>query len=885
MTSRKHGTAFGGTGTTVDLHDSVITGQGPTAIIAQNCVQYAAGAAGSIARCSVSNSVYTPNSVTSTGILLFGAGTMTLTDLNGANGVDNCQTGIYALDTNATIDGLDISTSVAAPESYGVYFYNTSASFNGPGSTGTPGEHARRVQAMDYASLEEHGGTPLLTAMSGSVTNACMDGFDVPFSTGISAYSAGGPLTVTATYDKVRNFDYGCWVGGTGAVLTANNNEIASNLTAGYDNTFTGAAQNAEQNWWGDAAGPAGAGDDVLGPNVDYTPWRISGASATPCAFTPTFNNQVGPVAPSGCISIANSCVAVPFTIARTDNAPLRGFSATFQLGGGLTLCGANIVFGSYLIGGTHYEIVNNGGGSYTVDGTTLGSPCGTTTPTGTLFTAYVTAPGVGTGTVTMTNLLLRDCDNAPIAATMGAPISITIDNVAPVAVANLASAQKKTGNDSNGTTKIQLTFTAPGDAATTEVYRKGYGQYPEYDDCAGSGVPTLPTYVTLGAQGWTLTGVTATGQYDEPATRDFWYYVVFTKDACGNVSSVSNLAGGTLNYHLGDVSDGVTPGAGDNLVNAVDISLLGAHYGITLSPTCGAAFNYLDVGPTTDFSVNARPTTDNKVNFEDLIMFAINYGTVSFNGPSSNGDLAGSGARGEQPKLALAFDPQTPAGMMNGTLTARLNLIDNVSATKGIHGVVAFDRARLELVNSTEGTWLAQQNPFWKAIADEKGIAIDAAALGNGVTLHGSGEVAVLTFRVKQAGARPTLATSDLRDADNRFLADRPAGADLAQDLTSSREATVTTALDVLTARPNPFQGTTEIAFSLAAAGPVELRIYDAGGRAVRTLLHGAMGAGSHALVWDGRTDDGIKVGPGVYFSALRTQDRELSRKLLLVR
>jgi hypothetical protein len=43
----------------------------------------------------------------------------------------------------------------------------------------------------------------------------------------------------------------------------------------------------------------------------------------------------------------------------------------------------------------------------------------------------------------------------------------------------------------------------------------------------------------------------------DEPGTRDFWYYVAFVEDACGNVGPVSNQTGGTLNYHLGDVHDG----------------------------------------------------------------------------------------------------------------------------------------------------------------------------------------------------------------------------------------------------------------------------------------------------------------------------------------
>ena len=87
-------------------------------------------------------------------------------------------------------------------------------------------------------------------------------------------------------------------------------------------------------------------------------------------------------------------------------------------------------------------------------------------------------------------------------------------------------------------------------------------------------------------------------------------------------------MTGGSLAYALGDVSNGIMAGQGDNLVSLADVSLLGSVYGRVL--TAGDTYAYLDVGPTTDFSVNARPLTDQRVNFEDLVMFGINFGQVS---------------------------------------------------------------------------------------------------------------------------------------------------------------------------------------------------------------------------------------------------------------
>src|SRR5205085_7544446 len=122
----------------------------------------------------------------------------------------------------------------------------------------------------------------------------------------------------------------------------------------------------------------------------------------------------------------------------------------------------------------------------------------------------------------------------------------------------------------------------------------------------------------------WTPTAVTTSGQADEPATRDFWYYVAYAKDACGNVSPASAIAAGALNYYLGDVTDGATAGLGDNGVAAPDLLLLAARYGASGAALTGG--EYLDVGPTTDRSPIARPTTDGVVDFEDLMMFALDY-------------------------------------------------------------------------------------------------------------------------------------------------------------------------------------------------------------------------------------------------------------------
>ncbi|HYM81627.1 MAG TPA: FlgD immunoglobulin-like domain containing protein [Candidatus Limnocylindria bacterium] len=76
---------------------------------------------------------------------------------------------------------------------------------------------------------------------------------------------------------------------------------------------------------------------------------------------------------------------------------------------------------------------------------------------------------------------------------------------------------------------------------------------------------------------------------------------------------------------------------------------------------------------------------------------------------------------------------------------------------------------------------------------------------------------------------------------------------------------------------RPNPFASTTELGFTLAAPGSVDVTVYDLSGRRIRTLEQGAwLAAGPHRRQWDGRRDDGTECAAGVYRVRVRTLQRE---------
>jgi uncharacterized protein YkwD len=68
----------------------------------------------------------------------------------------------------------------------------------------------------------------------------------------------------------------------------------------------------------------------------------------------------------------------------------------------------------------------------------------------------------------------------------------------------------------------------------------------------------------------------------------------------------------------------------------------------------------------------------------------------------------------------------------------------------------------------------------------------------------------------------------------------------------------------------PNPFRGSTVVAYELAQPGEVHLAVYDIRGRRVALLESGSRDAGEYEVRWDGRGDSGAEARPGIYFLQL---------------
>ena len=83
----------------------------------------------------------------------------------------------------------------------------------------------------------------------------------------------------------------------------------------------------------------------------------------------------------------------------------------------------------------------------------------------------------------------------------------------------------------------------------------------------------------------------------------------------------------------------------------------------------------------------------------------------------------------------------------------------------------------------------------------------------------------------------------------------------------------------------PNPSPGWVDIHYALASGGEARLRIYDASGRAVRSMDLARTSAGYFTSHWDGLDDLAVKAPTGVYFVQLAAGGRRVERRVLIIR
>ncbi len=427
-------------------------------------------------------------------------------------------------------------------------------------------------------------------------------------------------------------------------------------------------------------------------------------------------------------------------------------------------------------------------------------------------------------------------------------PLTIKFDGTAPSAPASA------TGTP---TGSLQLNWTAVPQAQFYPIRYNFSGDYPLYN------VPNPPAPNTV--QGFSGGNPTTNSLHFTGPQPDMYHFSIWTMDSAGNQSVGYNTDVLQVNYILGDFLAAPGPDGCIDFVNEF-FRLAGAY---TLTSVDPGFEDSLDIGPTTTGMGDGIPMTDDAIDFEDLVIFALNYDVYhcSF-GTSSTERPSDVSSPASVSKIDLIAE--IPNAVRSGSEYTVILKAENISDVKAYHLSLDYDHNLFDLVRVEAGSIHQSADKQWFFV-DKKKSNIDIT----GVVLEGqfSGdEVARLTFKAKGDGVMNlTDDKLDLRDRTNTQIE---------ATLSFSRGADALPAEFALSQNyPNPFNPTTTIELALPVASDYSLSIYNIAGQVVETFA-GHADAGYLKVEWNAQ-----RLASGIYLYKMEAGSYTDTKKMVLLK
>ena len=82
-----------------------------------------------------------------------------------------------------------------------------------------------------------------------------------------------------------------------------------------------------------------------------------------------------------------------------------------------------------------------------------------------------------------------------------------------------------------------------------------------------------------------------------------------------------------------------------------------------------------------------------------------------------------------------------------------------------------------------------------------------------------------------------------------------------------------------------NPFNSSTSIKYEIFKSGRVKIAIINSKGEEVRSIINRYHHVGEYFLQWDGRNDQGINMGSGIYFYKIISDERIKTQKMIYLK
>lgn len=421
-------------------------------------------------------------------------------------------------------------------------------------------------------------------------------------------------------------------------------------------------------------------------------------------------------------------------------------------------------------------------------------------------------------------------------------------DGSTPCAVSALSAQTSQHSNES-----VILTWSNPdNDVVSIHIFAKPFGTdaggtYPLYNGSA----PVQTSYQNLLTNGWSEVATlnnTLNQFIHSPASRNEWYYQIFIEDAAGNIGPSSDMVH-ALSYWLGDVN---TPA--DGIVNSNDIGLLAASWGAN---GLEEPHIFRNVGPTVDNSRDSRPVPDEYINFEDLMIYSLNYGNTSYLQKKSHPLM------NTKPMLVTLEECH-----LTGKKNAVLMMDDIPQNLCAIEVTLAVKNPQfIESINSGD---LVMGNDFFVRETKDNIIKITYSNLSSNAMQKG-----VLANIDISGCPELSILTVDARDYDNATMVvdTKTVIAEMSDNLVNLRSY------------PNPFSETIHFELNLFTHGLLSVLIYDLHGAVVAQLYDNTLQAGQHTIAWNGYSHNGEKLPDGIYFGVVHFCGHTINTKIILQR
>ncbi|HUV31742.1 MAG TPA: cohesin domain-containing protein [Acidobacteriota bacterium] len=347
----------------------------------------------------------------------------------------------------------------------------------------------------------------------------------------------------------------------------------------------------------------------------------------------------------------------------------------------------------------------------------------------------------------------------------------------------------------------------------------------------------------------------------------DIYSFSIWSMDSSGNVSTVPNDQVTGTNYILGDFATDDTTMLPDGCIDfGLEFGALAASYNTS---TGSPYFNeYLDIEETSDGSATGYPIPDGDIDFNDLVIFALNYRDYRCGSEPGRGnpDM-------EVDKLVIGQPTviaDLPDRVQAGTQFSVPIRVSGVSGIMGYHFVFTYDHSSLELVSVEPGAAYesVEQSFFYH---DKAAPEIDISSVILGDYQFGDQELVRITFRATvETPVTVEEQLLDVRDWHNN----QPV---MCFSTTSRVELPSEFALSQN--YPNPFNPTTTIKLSLKEACQYELTIYNVLGQQV-SVFEGFSEAGRLIITWDASEQSS-----GIYLYRLTAGSFTATRKMVLLK